>query len=118
LSKDLSRVVLELLDVELLRTVLRTMSSVPVDLPDGVVAVAVDSEPGLAAVGEETLLIDTESGEVAALGDSTGVGNGQADGRDGVLDDVEVLESSGDTVLSGVGDEAVGAATDCRWVRR
>jgi hypothetical protein len=109
-SKYLSRVVLELLDVELLRTVLGVVSGVPEDLFHGVVTVAVNSEPSLAAVGEETLLIDTESGDVTALGNSTGVRKGQADGRDGVLHNVKILESCGDTVLGGVGDEAVGAA--------
>lgn len=87
------------------------MSSVPVDLLDGVVTVSVDGEPGLVTVSEETLVVDTESSDVAVLGDSTRVRDGQTSRGDIVLNDVEVLESSGDTVLSGVGDQAVGAAT-------
>lgn len=109
--KHLSRVVLELLDVKVLTAVLSVVSSVPVDLLDGVVTVSVNGEPGLAAVGEKTLVVDTESSEIAALGNGTRVRDGQANGGDLVLNNVQVLESSGDTVLSGVGDEAVGAAT-------
>jgi hypothetical protein len=107
-------------DVELLATVLGVVTSVPDDLLRRVVTVAIDSEPSLAAVGEETLLVDTESSQVAALGNSARVRNGQADGRDVVLNNVEVLESSGDTALGSVGDETVGAAaTDCReWLAR
>lgn len=91
------------------------MSTGPEDLLGGVLSVSRDGEPVLSAVGEQTLVVDTESGDVAALGDSTGVRNCQADRGGGVLDDEEVLESSGYAILSGVRDEAVGATTtDCR----
>lgn len=114
-NQYLSGVVLELLDVEVLGAVLGVVGSVPVDLLDRVVTVSVNGEPRLAAVGEKALVVDTESGEVAAFGNGTGVRDGQTDGGDLVLNDVQVLESSGDTVLGGVGDEAVGAATtDCQ----
>jgi hypothetical protein len=86
------------------------VSTVPVDLPNGVLAVAVNSEPSLATVSEEALVVNTEAGGVATLGNGAGVGKGQAEGRNRVLDDVEVLESGGDTVLGGEGDEPVGAA--------
>ena len=86
------------------------MSSVPVDLLNGVLAVAVNSEPSLATVSEEALVVNTEAGDVATLGNGTGVGDGHAEGSNVVLNDVEVLESGGDSVLGGEGDEAVGAA--------
>lgn len=78
------------------------MSSVPEDLLNLVLAVAVNGEPRLAAMGEQTLLVDTKSSDVATLRDSTGVRQGQTDGRDRVLDNVEVLESGGNTVLGSV----------------
>lgn len=53
-------------------------------------------------MGEQTLLVDTKSSDVATLRDSTGVRQGQTDGRDRVLDNVEVLESGGNTVLGSV----------------
>lgn len=86
------------------------MSTIPVDLLNGVLAVAVNSKPSLATVSEEALVVNTETGDVATLGNGTGVGDGHAEGSNGVLNDVEVLESGGDTVLGGEGDEAVGAA--------
>jgi hypothetical protein len=101
LGTDLSGVVLELLNVELLGAVLGVVSSVPVDLLDGVGAVSIDGEPGLATVSEEALLVDTESGGVTALRNGTGVGDGHAEGSNRVLNDIEVLESGGDTVLGG-----------------
>jgi N-methylhydantoinase B/oxoprolinase/acetone carboxylase alpha subunit len=52
-------------------------------------------------VSEEALLVDTESGGVTALRNGTGVGDGHAEGSNRVLNDIEVLESGGDTVLGG-----------------
>lgn len=101
-SRYLGGVVLQLLNIELLTAVLSVVSSVPEDLLDLVVAVAVNGEPSLAAVGEQTLLVDTKSSGIAALRDSAGVRQGQAEGRDRVLDNVEVLESGGNTVLGSV----------------
>lgn len=109
-SRYLGGVVLQLLNIEVLTAVLSVVSSVPKDLLDLVLAVAVNGEPSLAAVSEQTLFVDTKSSGVAALGDSAGVRQGHAEGRDRVLNNVEVLESSGNTVLGSVCDEAVGAA--------
>lgn len=101
-SRHLGGVVLQLLHKEFLTAVLRAVSTVPKDLLDLVLAVAVNGEPSLAAMGEQTLVVDTKSSGVAALGDSAGVRHGQAEGRYRVLDNVEVLESSGNTVLSSI----------------
>lgn len=101
-SIHLGGVVLQLLHKEFLTAVLRAVSTVPKDLLDLVLAVAVNGEPSLAAMGEQTLVVDTKSSGVAALGDSAGVRHGQAEGRYRVLDNVEVLESSGNTVLSSI----------------
>lgn len=101
-SRYLGGVVLQLLNIELLTAVLSVVSSVPEDLLDLVVAVAVNGEPSLAAMGEQALLVDTKSSGVAALRDSAGVRQGQAEGRDRVLNNVEVLESGGNTVLGSV----------------
>jgi hypothetical protein len=86
------------------------VSTVPVDLLNGVLAVAVNREPSLATVSEEALVVNTEAGGIATLGNGTGVGKGQAEGRNRILNDIEVLESGGDSVLGGEGDETVGAA--------
>jgi hypothetical protein len=86
------------------------VSTVPVDLLNGVLAVAVNRKPSLATVSEEALVVNTEAGGIATLGNGTGVGKGQAKGRNRILNDIEVLESGGDTVLGGEGDETVGAA--------
>jgi hypothetical protein len=86
------------------------VSTVPVDLLNRALAVAVNSEPSLATVSEEALVVNTEASGIATLGNGTGVGKGQAEGRNRTLNDVEVLESGGNTVLGGEGDETVGAA--------
>jgi hypothetical protein len=98
-SRHLGGVVLQLLNIELLTAVLSVVSSVPEDLLDLVVAVAVNGEPSLAAMGEQTLLVDTKASEVAALGDSAGVREGHTEGRDRVFDNVKVLESGRNSVL-------------------
>jgi hypothetical protein len=86
------------------------VSTVPVDLLNGVLAVAVNREPSLATVSEEALVVNTEASGIATLGNGTGVGKGQAEGRNRILNDIEILESGGDSVLGGEGDETVGAA--------
>lgn len=109
-SKYLGGVILELLDIELHGAVLGVVSSRPKDFLDLVLTVAVNGEPILAALSEQTLVVDTKGSDVAALRDSAGVREGQTDGRDRVFDNVEVLESGRNSVLGSVRDEAVGAA--------
>jgi hypothetical protein len=98
----LGGVVLQLLNIELLTAVLGVVSTVPEDLLDLVLAVAVNGVPSLAAMSEQTLVVDTKSSGVAALGDSAGVRQGQPKGLYRVLDNVEVLESGGNSVLGSV----------------
>lgn len=74
------------------------MATVPVDLLGGSVA-DINGEPGATVVGEVALGVDPEAVHVAVLGNSTRVGHGEGDRGHVLLDDVEVLEGSGDTVL-------------------
>ena len=92
------------------------MATVPVDGLLGVGAVALDGEPGLAIVGEVALLVDAEVQGAGTGGHGTRVRDGQTQ-RSGVLvDDVEALESGGNTVLGSEGDGAVGSGVDWRRV--
>lgn len=91
----------------------RVVAAIPVDLLDGVVAVAVDGEPRLAVVGQVAVIVDAEAIHVAAVGHGGRVGDGHAHGQDSVLDDIQVLERSGNGVLGEEGDGAIRARADC-----
>lgn len=108
---------LELLDPKVGAGILSVVSTIPEDLLGLGFSVAINGEPGVALVGEVALvgLVEADSGGI--LGDGTGVRAGQANFRDGVLDNVEVLESGGNTVLGGERDSTVGTAADCKGVR-
>lgn len=87
----------------------------PVDHPLGVVTVALDTKVALAAVGEVSVLVGAKAGGVGALGHRGRVGDGQTDGRDLVIDDVQGLEASrGGGVFGGEADAGSDiAAADC-----
>ena len=105
---------LELFDVKVDATVFGVVSTVPEDLLSllNLVAVAINGEPGVAALGEVALVVDTKGSGVGTLGDGTGVGYSQTNGRNLALNDVEALEGSGDGVLTSERDSAVGAALE------
>lgn len=106
---------LELLDVEVDSRVLGAVGPVPVDLSLGVIAVAVDGEPVAATLGEVALLVHAEAGSVGAVGSGAGVRARQADGRDGVFDDVKVLPAGRGFALGRERNRAIlTLATD--WV--
>lgn len=100
--------------------VLGIVRAVPEDLLGLALAIPVDGEPVAAALGQVAFLVDAEAGGVGVLGGGAGVGDGQADGRDGVLDDVQVLPAGGGLVLGGEGDgAALALAADCvvlEWI--
>ena len=98
---------LALLDPKVEAVILCIVATVPVDLLGGSVA-NINGEPGAAVVGEVALGILPEAVHVAVLGNSTRVRDGEGDRGHVLLHDVEVLEGSGDTVLGGEGDHAVG----------
>lgn len=102
-------------------SVLGVVRAVPEDLLGLALAIAVNGEPVTAALGQVALLVDAEAGGVGVLGGGAGVGDGQADGRNRVLDDVQVLPAGGGLVLGGEGDGAAFALTaDCAvlvWVK-
>lgn len=90
------------------------MSSVPVDLLLGVIAIAIDSEVILSSMGEVALLVHAEVGDAAVFRDGGRVGDGHADGENGILDNIQVLESGRNAVLRGESDVAGGTgAQDC-----
>lgn len=101
-----------LLNLEVGSLVLRAVSTVPVDLLGRNIAVSVNSEPGPTALSQVTLLVDTEASGVGVVGNSAGVRLGEGDGRNAVLDDVQVLPGSGDSALGEVGQGTVGTTGD------
>jgi hypothetical protein len=65
-------------------------------------------------MGEVALLVDAKVQHARALRQSARVGPGQPDGENGLLDDVEVLETGGGGGLGGEGDSAsVRGRVDC-----
>lgn len=106
-----------LLNLQVGSLVLRAVSTVPVDLLGGDIAVAINGEPGPAALSQVALLVDAEASGVGVLRDRTGVRGGEGDGRDAVLDDVQVLPGGGNGALGEVGEGSVGAGGDCYFVR-
>lgn len=102
---------LALLNPEVDAGILGIVRTVPENLLGSLVlAVAINSEPGVAVVGEVTVLIDAEASGAGTVGDGTGVRTGQTDGGDFVLDDVQALESSGGLGLGGERNGAVVTA--------
>lgn len=102
-----------LLNLKIGSLVLRAVSTVPVDLLGRDIAVAINSEPGPTALSQVTLLVDAEASGVGVVGNSAGVRLGEGDGRDAVLDDVQVLPGGGDGALGEVGQTTtVGTAGD------
>lgn len=87
----------------------------PVDHPLGVVTVILDTKVVLAAVGEVAVLVSAKAGSVGALGHRGRVGDGQTDGRDLVVDDVQGLKAGrSGGVLGGEADTGGDiAAVDC-----
>lgn len=90
------------------------MSSVPVDLLLGITAIAIDGEIILSCMSEVALLVHAEVGDAAAFGDGARVRDGHADRKNGVLDNVQVLEGGRDTVLRGESDMAGRTGTQDR----
>ena len=102
-----------LLNLEVGSLVLRAVSTVPVDLLGRDIAIAINSEPGPTALSQVTLLVDTEASGVGVVGNSAGVRLGEGNGRDAVLNDVQVLPGGGDGALGEVGQTTtVGTAGD------
>lgn len=107
------RLLLELLNPEVDGTVLSIVSTVPENLLGTSLIGDINGVPVLALVGEVTLLGLVEADGSGTLWGSTGVRNSQTNRRDGVLNDVETLESSWDAILGGERDGTVLTAADC-----
>lgn len=88
------------------------MGAVPVDFLLRVFAVAVNGEVGLVVMSEVALVVGAKSGDGSVLGDRAGVRNGHADGKNRVLDNVEVLEGRGDAILGSEGEMSVGTGVE------
>lgn len=74
---------------------------------------ALDTELSLAVESELTLVIDAKAADAGALGDGTGVGDGQGNRVVGALDGVEVLPAGGSLARGSVGYlGALSAAVD------
>lgn len=89
------------------------MSTVPEDLLGTSLIGDINGVPVLALVGEVTLLGLVEAESSGTLGGSTGVRNSQTNRRDGVLNNVQALESSWDAILRGERDGTVLTAANC-----
>lgn len=83
-----------------------------VDVGDLLLVLRADTEQLLAAEGEVAVLALAEAGQVGLLGGGTGVRDGQGDGLNGILNDVEVLPGSRGRAPAGVGGLAAVAGVE------
>lgn len=88
------------------------MCTVPEDLLGSLIlAVTVDSKPGIFIVSKVAVVIDAKASGAGTVRDGSGVGTSQADGSNLILDNVEALEASGSLRLGRERDGAVVAAS-------
>lgn len=88
------------------------MSSIPINFFLEVIAITLNSEISLLIMSKVALIINAEASNGTIFRNGSGVWTGHSDGKNGILNNINILECSGNGIFGGEGEVAVGAGAE------